>query len=190
LKISRHQLQIWWSQIEFTGDLLAEPVNGYYRPLNPQLMHWNFQIKYSYLHSNVIMCIYVYWQDDVSCNQLTDEWIVETGLTLEGDSGEEVALWRLTSLSRWSKAKFKSPCNPMPPPAYFLHLSHLWKCRYRACVYWNISVVNRGGMGAKKSRRAPMMHQKYPCLTRTIYTIDQETRTKYHWVIRSLTSSR
>jgi len=30
---------------------------------------------------------------------------------LEGDSGEEVALWRLTSLSRWSKAKLKSPCN-------------------------------------------------------------------------------
>jgi hypothetical protein len=30
---------------------------------------------------------------------------------LEGDSGEEVALWRLTSLSCWSKAKFKSPCN-------------------------------------------------------------------------------
>ena len=25
--------------------------------------------------------------------------------------GEEVALSRLTSLSRWSKAKFKSPCN-------------------------------------------------------------------------------
>jgi hypothetical protein len=25
--------------------------------------------------------------------------------------GEEVALWRLTSLSPWSKAKFKSPCN-------------------------------------------------------------------------------
>ena len=24
---------------------------------------------------------------------------------------KEVALWRLTSLSRWSKAKFKSPCN-------------------------------------------------------------------------------
>ena len=34
-----------------------------------------------------------------------------TGLTLEGDSGKEVALWRLTSLSRWSKAKFKSLCN-------------------------------------------------------------------------------
>jgi hypothetical protein len=32
-------------------------------------------------------------------------------ITLEGDSGKEVALWRLTSLSRWSKAKFKSPCN-------------------------------------------------------------------------------
>jgi hypothetical protein len=34
-----------------------------------------------------------------------------TGLTLEGDSGEEVVLRRFTSLSRWSKAKFKSPCN-------------------------------------------------------------------------------
>ena len=33
------------------------------------------------------------------------------GLTLERDSGEEVALWRLTSLSCRSKAKFKSPCN-------------------------------------------------------------------------------
>ena len=31
-----------------------------------------------------------------------------TWLTLEG---KEVALWRLTSLSRWSKEKFKSPCN-------------------------------------------------------------------------------
>jgi hypothetical protein len=27
-----------WSQIEFTGDALAEPVNGYLRPLNRQLM--------------------------------------------------------------------------------------------------------------------------------------------------------
>jgi hypothetical protein len=32
-------------------------------------------------------------------------------LTLEGDSGKEVALWRLTLFSRWSKAKFKSACN-------------------------------------------------------------------------------
>ena len=29
LKISQHQLEIWWSQNEFTGDALAEPVNGY-----------------------------------------------------------------------------------------------------------------------------------------------------------------
>jgi hypothetical protein len=36
---------------------------------------------------------------------------LNSGLTLEGDSDEEVALWRLTSLSRWSKAKFKSSCN-------------------------------------------------------------------------------
>jgi hypothetical protein len=31
---------------------------------------------------------------------------VYPGLTFEGDSGKEVSLWRLTSLSRWSKAKF------------------------------------------------------------------------------------
>ena len=60
LNISRHQLEIWWSQIEFTGDAVAEPVNGYLRPLNRQLMPWNFQIQYSYLHSNVFMCIDVY----------------------------------------------------------------------------------------------------------------------------------
>jgi hypothetical protein len=47
LNISRHQLEIWWSQIEFTGDAVAEPVNGYLRPLNRQLMPWNFQIQYS-----------------------------------------------------------------------------------------------------------------------------------------------
>jgi hypothetical protein len=34
LKIWRHQLEIWWSQIELTGDALAEPVNGYLWPLN------------------------------------------------------------------------------------------------------------------------------------------------------------
>jgi hypothetical protein len=32
----------------------------------------------------------------------------EAGLTLVG---KEVALWRLTSIFRWSKAKFKYPCN-------------------------------------------------------------------------------
>jgi hypothetical protein len=32
----------------------------------------------------------------------------EAGLTLVG---KEVALWRLISISRWSKAKFKYPCN-------------------------------------------------------------------------------
>ena len=49
LKISRHQLEIWWCQIEFTGDALASPVNGYLRPLNRKMMLWNFQIQYSYL---------------------------------------------------------------------------------------------------------------------------------------------
>ena len=32
LNISPHQLEIWWLQIEFTGDASAEPVNGYLRP--------------------------------------------------------------------------------------------------------------------------------------------------------------
>jgi hypothetical protein len=47
--------------------------------------------------------------------------ILEPVLTLEGDLGEEVALWRSTS----SKAKFKSPCNfEESPPTYFLQLSY------------------------------------------------------------------
>jgi hypothetical protein len=31
-------MEIRWSKLEFTGDALAEPVNGYLRPLNRQLM--------------------------------------------------------------------------------------------------------------------------------------------------------
>jgi len=43
-------------------------------------------------------------------------------LALEGDSGEEVALCRLTTPSHWSKAKFKSPCNFEESSAYLLHV--------------------------------------------------------------------
>jgi hypothetical protein len=64
---------------------------------------------------------------------------------LEDDSGEEVALWRLTSLSRWSKVKFKTPCNfeesPYVTARVFSPLDmtcHLWKCRHHAHVYWNL----------------------------------------------------
>ena len=53
-------MEIWWSQIEFTGDAVAEPVNGYLRPLNIKFMPWNFQIQYSYIHSNVNMSKDVY----------------------------------------------------------------------------------------------------------------------------------
>jgi hypothetical protein len=35
--------------------------------LNQQLMPWNFQIEYSYLHSDVIMCI------DVYCRHIIDK---------------------------------------------------------------------------------------------------------------------
>jgi hypothetical protein len=79
LKISRHQSEIWWSQIELTGDALAEPVNGYLRQLNRQLMPWNFQIQYSYLHSNVIMCIATFWQDNVSDNR-QHSWFFNRGI--------------------------------------------------------------------------------------------------------------
>ena len=38
-------------------------------------------------------------------------WYETSGLTLEGDSGEEVALWLLTSLFLVPKEKWKSPYN-------------------------------------------------------------------------------
>ena len=41
-----------WSQIKFTGDALAETVNGFLRPSNPQLMPLELKIQYCYLHSN------------------------------------------------------------------------------------------------------------------------------------------
>jgi len=49
----------------------------------------------------------------------------------EGDSGEEVALWILTSLSRWSKAKFKLPCN-------FEELSRIFLPHV---IYENVNIV-------------------------------------------------
>ena len=55
-----------WLQTEFTGDALAEPVNRYLQSCNRQLMPWNFQIQYRYLHFNVIMC-----RIDVYCTLLT-----------------------------------------------------------------------------------------------------------------------
>ena len=63
-----------------------------------------------------------------------------TGLTLEG---EEVALWRLTfafslvksefqvALLFWSVALCRRP--------RIFSTCHLWKCQYRARVYWNLS---------------------------------------------------
>jgi hypothetical protein len=49
-----------FSFFEFTGDAIAEPVNGYLWSWNLQLMPWYSQIQYSYLHCNVIMCIDMY----------------------------------------------------------------------------------------------------------------------------------
>jgi len=55
----------------------------------------------------------------------------EAGLTLEG---EEVALWRLTSISRCSKAKFKYPCNFEESP----YVAHVFLPR---AIYENIDIV-------------------------------------------------
>ena len=62
-----------------------------------------------------------------------------SGLILEGDLGEEIDLWRLTSLSRWSKAKLKSPCylEELSTAARVFLPCHLLKCQYR--VYRNLS---------------------------------------------------
>jgi hypothetical protein len=51
------------------------------------------------------------------------------------------SLRRLTSLSSWSKAKFKSPCNSEESLCRCLHIfstCHLWKCRYH--VHYNNAV--------------------------------------------------
>ena len=40
--------------------MVANWVNGYLRHVNRQLMPWNFQIQYSYLHSNAILNIKMY----------------------------------------------------------------------------------------------------------------------------------
>jgi hypothetical protein len=57
------------------------------------------------------------------------------GLTLEGDAGEEVALWRLTSLSRRSKAKFTSPCNFEESP-YVANVFSL------GVIYENVDIIH------------------------------------------------
>jgi hypothetical protein len=58
------------------------------------------------------------------------------GFTLEGDLGKEVTLWELTSLSRWSKAKFKSPCNFEE----LLYVARVFLPRViKENVYWNLS---------------------------------------------------
>jgi len=53
---------------------------------------------------------------------------------LKDDSGEEVALWMLTSLSCWSKAKFKSPCNFEELP----YVAHIFLPRV---IYENVAIM-------------------------------------------------
>ena len=49
--------------------------------------------------SNWIFIVLAQWNN----RQQLDMWLLLAGLTLEGDSGEEVVLWRLISLSRLSR---------------------------------------------------------------------------------------
>jgi hypothetical protein len=66
--------------------------------------------------------------------------IKSSGLTFEGDSGEEVTLWRLTSISHWSVVKFKSP-------GYFCHVSFMKisiSCLLKSIVskYFEIDILS------------------------------------------------
>jgi hypothetical protein len=60
--------------------------------------------------------------------------IKSSGFTVEDDSGEEVTLWRLTSLSRWSVAKFKSTYN-------FEELPYVACVFFPRVIYENIDIV-------------------------------------------------
>ena len=71
---------------------------------------------------------------DTSVSPEQKKKIQQTRAHVEGDSGEEVILWRLTSLYRWSKTNFKSPCN-------FEELSY-GACLFSSCViYENVDIV-------------------------------------------------
>ena len=60
--------------------------------------------------------------------------IKSSRLTFEGESGEEVPLLRLTSLSRWSVVKFKTPCN-------FDESSYVASVLLPRVIYENIDIV-------------------------------------------------
>ena len=53
----------------------------------------------------------IYKPTVISLNVIYKPTVISPGLTLEGDSGEEVALWLLTSLFLVPKENWKSPCN-------------------------------------------------------------------------------
>ena len=57
--------------------------------------------------------------------------VENAGLTLEG---EVVALGRLTSISRWSKVKFKQPCN-------FEESPYVVRVFLPRAIYENIDIV-------------------------------------------------
>jgi hypothetical protein len=48
--------------------------------------------------------------------------------------GEEIALWRLTSISCWSKVKFKKPCNFEESP----YVAHVFLPR---AIYENVDIT-------------------------------------------------
>ena len=91
------------------------------------------KIQWLYFKHRILSCLLLLLF--IICIGLTKvtRMIQNQHVMMQGDLGEEVTLWRLTSPFRWSKAKFKSSS------AYFLLTCHLWKCRYRAHVYWNLS---------------------------------------------------
>jgi hypothetical protein len=57
----------------------------------------------------VIRLNVIYKPTVISLNAIYKPTVISPGLTLEGDSGEEVALWLLTSLFLVPKENWKSP---------------------------------------------------------------------------------
>jgi hypothetical protein len=100
------------------------------------VLQWQSECFYHLLFVNLFSPWIQLKYYSVACD-VQQQSISMQGLTFEGDSGEEVTLWRLTSLLRWSKAKFKSPFNFEESPVHFFVTWHLWKCWFR--VYWNLS---------------------------------------------------
>ena len=89
----------------------------YFAVIKYMSLKWAYDLSWVWIpYVKVENCIYMRYQIStlrfaILCKSNLHRYfeIKSSGLTFEGDSGKEVTLWRLTSISRWSVEKFKSP---------------------------------------------------------------------------------